>query len=214
VPLTGPINDLPEDDFQALYGTWLGLTPAEVAELLAGAPFRWWIAGGWAIEASGGAPRHHGDTDIAVLRDDRGAVRAWLSAFHLWEAHDGALRPLLAGDDLTPERGQLWMRRDANGPWLLDIVFSPSDGGEWVYKRQNRVRLPLDRVGRIGADGIPYLRPEVVLLFKAKHVRPKDEADFASVLGRLDHSAQAFLIEALHLTLPNHPWLAALEPDQ
>ena len=29
-------------------------------------------------------------------------------------------------------------------------------------------------------DGIPYLAPELVLLFKAKHPRQKDQADFDS----------------------------------
>jgi hypothetical protein len=34
-------------------------------------------------------------------------------------------------------------------------------------------------------DGIPYARPEIVLLFKAKAARAKDD-DFAAVLPRLD----------------------------
>jgi hypothetical protein len=206
-----PINDLPEDEFQALYGPWRSLVPGEVATLLEGCPFRWWIAGGWAIEAGGGAPRHHEDTDLAVLRDDLASVRAWLSTFHLWETHDGTLRPLRPGDDMTPEREQLWMRRGAYGPWLLDIVLSPSTGDEWVYKRDERIRLPLDEVGFVGTDQIRYMRPEVILLFKAKNVRPKDEADFASALERLDEAGRAFLIRALRLTLPAHPWLEALE---
>jgi hypothetical protein len=39
-------------------------------------------------------------------------------------------------------------------------------------------------VGR--SNGTPYLVPEIVLLFKAKHDRPKDNADFAEVLPLLD----------------------------
>jgi hypothetical protein len=210
-PSTVPINDLPKDEFRALYGPWHGLAPAEVATLLAGCPFRWWIAGGWAIEAGGGRARRHEDTDLAVLRHDLASVRAWLSRFHLWEAHDGTLRPLRPGDDITPEREQLWMRRDAYGPWLLDIVLSPSVDDEWIYKRDERIRLPLDDVGFVDAEQISYMRPEIVLLFKAKHVRKKDEADFATALDGLEDAGREFLIRALRLTLPAHPWLATLE---
>lgn len=210
-PRTTSIDDLSEDEFQLLYGPWRGLAPGEVAVLFEGCPFRWWIAGGWAIEAAGGSPRRHEDTDVAILRDDLASVRAWLSPFHLWEAHDGTLRPLLPRDDLTPEREQLWMRRDANGPWLLDLVMSPSAGDEWIYKRDGRIHLSLDEIGVVGTNRIPYMRPELVLLFKAKYLRPKDQADFTSVLGRLGDSARAFLVDALRLTLPAHPWLKTLE---
>ena len=36
------------------------------------------------------------------------------------------------------------------------------------------------------ADGIPYAQPEIVLLFKLKEVRPKDQNDFDAVLPLLD----------------------------
>jgi hypothetical protein len=54
---------------------------------------RWWIAGGRAARA--GAPvRHHEDTDLVVRMDDIDALRQHLTDWDLWEAHDGALRPL------------------------------------------------------------------------------------------------------------------------
>ena len=37
-------------------------------------------------------------------------------------------------------------------------------------------------------DGVEYLRPEVALLFKAKHDRPKDHADLLA--ARLDPAAR------------------------
>src|SRR5438067_1346887 len=104
-----------EAEFQALYGRWEPLTPHQVRDLLADAPIRWWIAGGYALELGGAAPRPHDDIDVAVLFDDLPVLRERLSAFHLWEAHDG-LRPLLPGEELRPEREQLWLRRDASEP--------------------------------------------------------------------------------------------------
>jgi hypothetical protein len=59
-------------------------------------------------------------------------------------------------------------------------------------------------------DGIPYGRPEVVLLYKAKHTRPKDDADFAAVLPRLERERRRWLREALELVHPAHRWLPDL----
>ena len=69
------VDELSEEDFQQLYGRWQPFTPRKVADLLDGAQFPWWIAGGWAAEASGAPARKHEDTDIAVLHDDLPAVR-------------------------------------------------------------------------------------------------------------------------------------------
>ena len=98
-----------EQEFQALYGRWQPFTPAEVRGLLARAPFRWWLAGGWALELAGAAPRRHEDIDVGVSFDDLEAVREAFRDFHLWEAHEG-LRPLLPGEELRAGREQLWVR--------------------------------------------------------------------------------------------------------
>ena len=49
-----------EERFQSLYGRWEAPSPADVRARLEGAPFRWWIAGGWAVEGLGGRRRRHG----------------------------------------------------------------------------------------------------------------------------------------------------------
>ena len=54
----------------------------------------------------------------------------------------------------------------------------PADGDTWICRRDERIRMPYDQVIERTADGIPYGRPEIVLLFKAKAARPKDDADF------------------------------------
>lgn len=199
-----------EREVQRLYGGWEPLVPAEVRELFGGAPFRWWLAGGWAIELAGGPRRPHGDTDVVVLFDDLAAIRAHFAAFHLWEAHDGSLRPLLPGEDLRDEREQLWVRRDASQPWLVDLLLTPSSGGRWLFKREHRISLPLDELAATTADGIPYLRPEVVLLHKARATRGKDDADFDAILPRLAAPARSWLDDALSIAHHEHPWRARL----
>lgn len=203
------VDHLSEEEFQQVYGRWAPFTPRQVAELFDGAAFPWWIAGGWAAEASGAPARRHEDTDIAVLHDDLAAIRSWLSGFHLWEAHAGSLRPLLPGDELLPGRDGLWVRRDAESPWVCDLLLTPSRDGRWLCKRDERVSLPLDQIGRT-IDGIPYLRPSIVLLLKAKALRDKDEEDFRGLLPHLPTGERAWLAQALDTAHPGHPWRARL----
>lgn len=197
------INNLDEQAFQSLYGRWDPPEPAQAAKLFSAAPVRWWIAGGRAARA-GAAARHHEDTDIAVRIDDLGALREQLSGWHLWEAHNGTLRPLLPGDTLTPGCEQLWARRDAQHPWQLDLLLDRSHD-QWTFKRDPRIRVPWQHALRT-VDSIPYLRPELALLHKAHLDRPKDKADLAA--ARLDPDAQAWLAQTLD-QLGHHSWASA-----
>jgi hypothetical protein len=57
---------------------------------------------------------------------------------------------------------------------------------------------------------IPYLAPEIQLLYKAKGRRPKDEADFMHTLPALDRERRQWLRNALTMAHPRHPWLDLL----
>ncbi len=204
------VNELDEESFQLLYGRWDPLLPAAVAELLAGTGVRWHVAGGRAARV-GAAPRHHEDTDVAVRIGDLAALRRALAGWHLWEARDGALRPLLPDVPVTAECGQLWARRDARHPWQLDLLLDRgSDDAEWVFKRDASVRLAWDQAVHEVA-GITYLRPEVALLHKAHLDRPKDRDDLAAAV--LAPSARAWLAATL-ARLGHDAWATAASPDE
>jgi hypothetical protein len=188
------IGRLDEDSFQALYGPWDPLAPGQVAGLLAGCGFRWWIAGGRAARV-GAPPRRHDDTDVMVPATDMDEVRRAMRDWHLWEALDGALRPLLPGIPLTAGCGQLWVRADSRQPWRMEFVLDHvSTADEWVFKRDTGVRLPWARAVHT-VDGVGYLRPEVALLYKARPDRPKDRADLMQAV--LDPAGRAWLAETL-----------------
>lgn len=108
---------------------------------------------------------------------------------------------MLPGDILTEGREQLWARRDAQHPWQLDLLLDRG-GDEWVFKRDERIRLPWQRALHT-VDGIPYLRPELALLHKAHLDRPKNRADLAA--ARLDPHARAWLADTLE-QLGQHSW--------
>jgi hypothetical protein len=203
VPFRQALDALDETSMHALYGPWDPMMPDEVAALLAGG-VRYAVAGGRAARV-GAEPRRHGDTDVAIAAADVGAARQALRDWHLWEASDGALKPLLPGVALSPDCEQLWVRRAAGQPWRFEVLFDRlSTDQEWVCKRDPRIRRPWPRaVQNVG--GVDYLRPEVALLFKARHDRPKDRADLlAAQLGPAD---RAWLADALDL-LGHREWAA------
>jgi len=206
-----PPPELPEHRFVRYYGPWSPLTPTAVHRLFEGAPFTWWVAGGWSLEADPRAPRRrHEDIDVAVRADQVDDVREWLRDFHLWRTDTGSLGPLLPGAASPQGLEQMWVRRDAWSPWLLDLLVNRVDGSDWVYKRDDRVRLRMADVTRLGPDGVPYQVPQIGLLFKAARAHGKDEGDLAAALPRLEDGARQWLRESLDISLPGHPWSARL----
>ena len=105
---------------------------------------------------------------------------------------------------------QTWVREPDTGVYRLDIFREPHDGDTWICRRDERIRLPYERIIETTPDGVPYLVPEIVLLFKAKHSRPKDDADFAGTLPLLSPERRAWLRGTLAGVHPGHRWLDAL----
>jgi len=106
---------------------------------------------------------------------------------------------------------QSWVREPATGLWRFDVFREPSDGDTWLCRRDESIRLPYDHVIEWTDDGIPYGRPEIVLLFKAKHAhRDRDQTDFEAVVPRLEPERRRWLVEALERIHPGHPWLPEL----
>ena len=87
----------------------------------------------------------------------------------------------------------------------------PADGETWICRRDERIRLSYDQLIERTTDGIPYGCPEVVLLFKAKQARAKDDADFAAALPYLGPERRRWLADALELVHPGHRWLKGLQ---
>ncbi|MDF8265450.1 hypothetical protein [Luteipulveratus flavus] len=207
-------NDLTDAEFHRLYGAWAGRGPADVATLFADYGRPWWIAGGWAIEAFTGVRRAHEDCDPSILRTDLPRLRRLVRGrYDVWTATRGALRPVLdltpAGEDLPEACGQVWLRPSWDQPWEYDVLLAPGDARTWVYRRDPSMTMPM-REALWRKDGIPYLQPQIQLLYKAPGLRSKDQADFDATLPLLDARQRAWLAEALRRTRPGHPWLDRL----
>jgi hypothetical protein len=109
------------------------------AELMAGYPRRWFLCGGWAVDAwLGKQTRPHLDVDIAVFHDDQHALFQHLTGWDLI-GHD----PNVADDSPDPWTGRrldLPAHIHASNPALhgveLDIQLNAVIEGRWVCREQ------------------------------------------------------------------------------
>ncbi len=193
----------------ALWDPW---TPAELAERLAGVPARWYVLAGWALDLFlARQTREHEDIEIGVPSVDFPAIRDALGEYELLVVGGGKALPVTPST-LAAHR-QTWVREPATGTWRLDVIRERWEDGTWIYDRDPRIRRSGIEAIAHTPSGIPYLQPDIVLLFKASGTRPKDEDDFATVLPALGPSRRAWLADALELTRPGHHWLAALRAE-
>jgi aminoglycoside-2''-adenylyltransferase len=176
----------------------------------------WWVAGGWAIDlAVGQQTRPHDDLDIAVLRRDQPALVSVLDGWDVRSATEpGVLERWDLSKTVPSELHALWCRPGEDEDWAFEILLNDAEGDDWLFRRNKAVRLPLGQTGRVSADGVPFLAPEVVLLFKAKNVRDRDELDLQQALPVLSAKERTWLRDAIALVHPGHPWNARLGPAQ
>ena len=203
-----------EVEFLRVYGPWAPLAPADVAALLDGFTRPWWVVGGHAVEAATGYRREHEDTDVSILSVDVDAFVAHLAGrYDVWNNDGGRLHPLGGrfGRPLDGPDTQLWLRADATSPWVLDVPLTPSTHGEWTNKRLPGHTAAVDDVTWVSGDGIRYLRPEIVVAYKARLDRPKDRADLAATLPVLTPARRSWLRDAVAAQDPAHPWLRVID---
>ena len=191
---------------------WEPLSIEEVKKLLSSVSAPWWVAGGYGLDMFiGHETRKHADIDVSVLRRDQQALREALGKWDVRIAHEGELIPWKRGETLRPEHHGVWARETETGPWRLEVLFEESDGNRWAYRRNDRIGLNVADLGRRDTNDMPFLRPEVNLLYKSKEPRPLDETDFLYALPRLDVAQKGWLSGALYTTDPTHRWLERLK---
>jgi hypothetical protein len=160
---------------------WDAWGPGEVAGRLGGVGVPWCVVAGWALDLfRGERTREHEDLEIAVPARGFDLIRTAFADFELDVVGSGHRWPL--DSPAFEVMHQTWVREPDTGVYRLDIFREPHDANIWICRRDDRIRLPYDQIILTSPDGVPYLVPEIVLLFKAKHDRPKDNADFTGVL--------------------------------
>ncbi|MFC4374317.1 nucleotidyltransferase domain-containing protein [Nocardia halotolerans] len=190
---------------------WDPWTPSVVAARLASSPVPWAVAGGWALDLfAGEVSRAHDDIEISIPRTAFRQIAAVFPEYEWDVPGDGTLWPYAQAAERA-DLHQTWLRDPSTGTFHLDVFREPHDGNTWICRRDNTIRLPYtDLLRRSRTTEIPYLVPEVVLLFKARANRPKDDNDFHRILPLLLGYQLARLNSWLGRVHPGHSWLTEI----
>jgi hypothetical protein len=195
------------DDLVRWYGDWAPLDPGTITAFMDGFDRPWWIVGGWSIEAFTGVSRPHEDMDISILSSDAPAFREFLGdRWTAWNIDEDWLRPFNHRFPEVRPDSQVWIRRNAQSPWVLDVPFTPDTDGRWSNKRHLAHTEHLEDVTWTAPDGLRYARPEVTLMFKAAQQREKDRIDADVALPMLDEPARRWLRDTIARIDPDHEW--------
>ncbi len=195
---------------------WEPMTTEEASQLFRALSIPWWVAGGVAIDLFvGRTTREHDDFDVLILRRDQLVMQGYLKGWDLHRTNQPGLKPWLAGEYLGLGVNQVWCRRTPDSLWALEVMFMDTVGDRWVFRRAPSIGGSLASLGRETPEGIPYLSPEIQLLYKARQEPTvKDERDFEAVLPLLNETQKLWLQSALKVQFPGrHPWSRRLDGE-
>ena len=185
--------------------------PKELAQHLHRSGITWYVTGGWALDLFlGEQTRDHTDLEIATLPTDIPKARKVLAELEFFAARNGQLSFLERDADVPDDIWQLWGADFKSKAWRVDMMIERGTTDRWVYKRNSAISKPRVQAIYLNDQGIPFLAPANVLLFKAKHTRDKDIQDFDRVMPHLRAHEKALLRRWIVSEHSVHPWLAQL----
>jgi hypothetical protein len=194
-----------------LENAWDAWSPDQLSARLINTNADWYVVGGWALDLwHGYQTRAHDDLEFAVRLEQIEECRSSLSELEFFIAHAKTLTHLSSNAPLPANVWQLWGADFTAARWRVDMMIERGTPDVWIYKRNPSIYLPRAAAIRKSPTGIPYLAPSIVLLFKAKCCREKDEHDFQAALLKLEPNEKVDLRNWLEQLHPNHVWLAAL----
>ena len=93
----------------------------------------------------------------------------------------------------------------------LEVLLNEVENEYWIFRREPTITFPSSTLFLFSEEGIPYLHPAIVLLYKAKNAREKDHADFQAAKDLLSKKDQQWLCNALETHVPGHAWISRLQ---
>ena len=207
----------------------------EANTLLQGQDFSYAICGGFALDLFlGYESRVHGDIDVLAFWKDREKIITFMQSkgFCVFEMLGGGkvhrITDIRAQEKLrknifcctedcelvrlydTEETDVYWFEFQHSGLSKLNYIeflFNEKTEAEFVYVRDNRVKRELEKA-ILRKYGIPYLAPELCLLYKSTDVdREGYQQDFELTVERLNGEQRAWFEKVMELLYPEgHKW--------
>ena len=181
----------------------------QINEVMKGFNRRWYIAGGWAIDLYlNNQTRNHHDIEIAIARKDQLNLKEYLINWTFNKVFKGELS-IWEHEYLELPIHELHGKNNSTNE-KLEVLLNEIESNQWKFRREESITCRLDAFYSVSSEGIPYLNPEIVLLYKVKNTREKDHQDFKNTVNYLTNSQKKWLREAILVHHPNHEWLEDL----
>ena len=207
----------------------------ELKNFMAGGGFRWAVCGGFALDLFLDRNiRTHGDLDICVFEKDRETIKRYAldKGWRVYEFRgQGKVRPLDAtmasdagrnmmcvkdGCDIVKfypceDEGLLYHRFFHTGMkkfCYLEFLFNRKDDEYLVLNREKGLQRALSKA-ILHRDGIPYLAPEIALLYKAVNAgHPDYQLDYRQTYPHLNDDQKQWFVQGMNLQYPDgHVWI-------
>jgi len=151
--------------------------------------------------------RPHEDLEIAIFRQDQALLRRHLSDWTFQKVVDRHKIIWPADEELKLPIHEIHAHSTKDPQLSLEFLLNERIAHDWVFRRDTRIRMPLKHAIVFAKGNLTILCPAIVLLFKAKDPRPKDDADFRSARGEMSRDQLRWLEESLRVCDPTHRWL-------
>lgn len=207
----------------------------ELKTFMAGSEFQWAVCGGFALDLFLDRNiRKHGDLDICVFENDRETIKRYAldKGWRVYEFRgQGKVRPLDSamaseagrnmmcvkdGCDIVKfypceEEGMLYHRFFHTGMdkfFYLEFLFNGTDSGYLLLDTGKGLKRELSKA-ILSRNGIPYLAPEIALLYKAANSdNPDYRLDFEQTYPHLNDDQREWFIRGMNLLYSHgHVWM-------
>lgn len=181
------------------FNNWQLLSIASLKQIMHDADFDWYLAGGIALdEFLGRRTRDHEDMDILVNFKYLECILDYFKNYRIFTARNGSLSLSLFNEINFTD--SLWIAKDDEESFIIEILFFEEEAGHWVYKRDNAIWKRIEDIYFVKND-MKIIQPEIQLLYKmnSSNVREKDLYDYHNVYPLLEERQRAWLNQHVKL---------------
>ena len=162
--------------------------------------FSWFVAGGWAIDLFlERETRPHEDIEIGIYRNSQMKLYRYFEKNKKYYINNKSL----IGKHIKTEWNKEYLRLPIHEIYIefgdieLEVLLNERDDDNWNYRRDEKIKLEENLAIQYSEGGIPYLCPEIVLLYKTKDIREKDFEDMKNAVTKMSDSQKDWLINSI-----------------
>lgn len=130
----------------------------------------WFLIGGWALDLFVGKKlREHKDIEISIWRDEAHLLFEYFKTNSVELVTGNSRYQYIKSTSEIDNRGHLIIRdiQQSNVKINLEIFITDRRDNLWIFRKQSSLRFSIEEVIFEYAQGVKYLAPHFILLYKA-----------------------------------------------